>query len=332
MSRMFSRASKPGAQFDDIVRGGPAFDAVWACKILESRDIVALRRTSKASYQSVNTKVESITLDASDMPRLLRSNTFQSTLTSNLLQLTQLSTINIGGLSNQACQQFIHAVDAARIQVPPQSMDRIKHLSLGAVGAADVAGYAVLDSLASSAMQHLRSLGLARFDLTSCGPLLARLTSLAEVRLDGNKIDNGILQGLVQLPILHSLSLDFYTIKAHNLYTGERAELTAALQQLTGLSNLKLLPRAGMLHMSDLTCITANTGLTSLTFTDGRPVSNSSLGALVPLAALKHVTLQELELTNEGVAHLRRLPQLESLTVASLELTDACPPGGLPTL
>mmetsp|Transcript_28540 Transcript_28540/g.62826 ORF Transcript_28540/g.62826 Transcript_28540/m.62826 type:complete len:582 (+) Transcript_28540:250-1995(+) len=338
----YASSSQPtDTQMDDVMAPGPVMQAIWA-KLPESSDRGALRAVSKNTRQCVDSTVTVITLHLSlDMMHWYwvcrRPVALHRTFTSHLLHLTQLSAITVHSLQDERdIQQVIRAVNTACSQGAPGALDRIRVVRLGAMECDQPpGGTALLDTLSSS-MRQLRSLTMTGFDLRRCAPLLARLTCLTELRLCQSALDKDIVPAVTQLSALHTLGLSSHAAASTHI---THSRVFPALQQLTILRELQLGCSSSALHLSQLTCLTAFTELSSLDFSpslitpDRRAsVLHRGLDVLECMGALSRLSLPGLRLGDEGLGQLQQLPQLQSLLVADLSLTEACPPGGLPHL
>jgi len=245
---------------------------------------------------------------------------------SNLKRLTTLRELSLNGA---------HITNAGLENL--SGMNRLRVLCLdetpvGDEGMSCLAGLTQLENL-SLANTKVGDLGMRR---------LIRLVNLRSLCLSSNEISNDGLVALESMPRLETLCLDDWK---------EKSKVTdVGLKHLTGLTELKTLSLkdlnitdAGMTHLS---------GLTRLEYLDLRNTSVGDAGiervrSLIHLKSLflnwhctneclerigsfQQLEVLELEgpiaespMTDEGVAHLRMLPRLRSLTLWGPSFTDA---------
>ncbi len=168
---------------------------------------------------------------------------------------------------------------------------------------------------------HLKEIAslsnLVALDLSSCQKLtvpglavLAKLSRLEELRLNGIRIDRAGLQPLVELTKLRSLSLRSTYVNDEGLDVLAKFPLLTELDLGPDISDLGLAKLKSSKHLRVL-------------LLGGCDVGDAGLAHLSELTALEKLDLSATQVTDTGLAHLKPLTNLKHLDLSGTRITDA---------
>jgi hypothetical protein len=142
----------------------------------------------------------------------------------------------------------------------------------------------------------------SRLSVADFAKLLHDKPQLRSMSLDGNSLDDSIVDSLLRLPMLESLGLS-----KNKAITGRSLDKLAVLTKLNILS-------LGDTSITDanLPAIARNKGLKSL-YLNGTKVTNAGMTALRPLTQLEDIRLKGTVVTPQGLKALQSAPKLRHI-------------------